>query len=171
MPAATTSITFTEPDGVNDFVGEGDDFATQVWANPWNFGELYDLARPHHLIGVTAVNGSLSAQIAGNDPHFYLLFPGMPSAINLNTGQQHPIDADRGRRSAKRPRFRFIRAWRNVVRGCDVAIVMADGAYRELDLVELRGLLHPPVLVDGREVFGKDKAWEAGFVYKVIGNS
>jgi len=98
--ASSASISFATPDGNSDYVGEGDDFATQVWATPWNFDEMYDLMRPYNLSGMTFEGGTLSAQIAGNDPHFFLLFPGMPSAINLSTGQQRPINADKYRRAA-----------------------------------------------------------------------
>jgi hypothetical protein len=97
------SISFVEPDGDNDYVGEGSDFATRVWSNPWSFNAVYDLARPFHLSGFGSAGGTLSGQVAGNDPHFFLLFPGVPSAINLNTGQQHPINADEYQRVA----FRF----------------------------------------------------------------
>lgn len=90
QPAA--SITFVQPDGSGDFVGEGNDYATQVWSSPWSFDTGYDIYRSRYISGLTVENGTLSGTIAGYDPYFFLLFPGMPSAINLNTGQQHPID-------------------------------------------------------------------------------
>ena len=89
------TITFVQPDGSDDFVGEGEDFATQVWGDPWTFDSRYDLLQPAKLKNVDVSGGRLSATIKkSSDPHFYVLFPGVPSAINLNTGQQHPIDAN-----------------------------------------------------------------------------
>ncbi len=98
----SASISFIQPDGDNDFIGEGADYATRVWAAPWTFDELYDLARPSHLIGFGTAGGQLVGQVSGNDPHFFLLFPGVPSAINLETGQQHPINAQEYQRLAFR---------------------------------------------------------------------
>jgi hypothetical protein len=62
-----------------------------------------DLIRSHSLNGTAAVNGSLTAEIGGIDPYFFLLFPGLPSAINLNTGDQRPIDTSKYTRAS----FRF----------------------------------------------------------------
>ncbi len=97
------SLLFLEPDGLNDFVGEGKDYATQLWTRSWNFEVIPDTIRSNNLTSVGISDGALSAQISGGDPYLFLLFPGVPSAINLNTGQQHPIDAAMYERVA----FRF----------------------------------------------------------------
>ena len=94
--ASIDFVTPADPGGYyagKNFVGEGSDYATQAWADPWSFDEVSDLIRSHSLNGTTAVDGTLTAEIGGIDPYFFLLFPGLPSAINLNTGDQRPIDA------------------------------------------------------------------------------
>jgi UDP-N-acetyl-D-mannosaminuronic acid dehydrogenase len=62
------------------------------------------------------------------------------------------------------------------VRGCDAVVVMVrHDLYRELNLGRLSEWLArstqkaPPVLVDGRRVFNRDQAQEAGFVFRGIG--
>jgi UDP-N-acetyl-D-mannosaminuronic acid dehydrogenase len=65
------------------------------------------------------------------------------------------------------------------VQGCDaVVLVIAHDAYRGLDLADLRGWLAsadengaatPKVLVDGRHVFDRRQAENAGFVFRAIG--
>ena len=104
--ASINFVTPADPGGYyagKNYVGEGYDYATQAWAAPWNFDEVSDLIRSHSLNGTAAVNGSLTAEIGGIDPYFFLLFPGLPSAINLNTGDQRPIDTSKYTRAS----FRF----------------------------------------------------------------
>lgn len=104
--ASINFVTPADPGGYyagKNYVGEEYDYATQAWAAPWNFDEVSDLIRSHSLNGTAAVNGSLTAEIGGIDPYFFLLFPGLPSAINLNTGDQRPIDTSKYTRAS----FRF----------------------------------------------------------------
>jgi UDP-N-acetyl-D-mannosaminuronic acid dehydrogenase len=62
------------------------------------------------------------------------------------------------------------------VHGCDAVVVMVKhDAYGKIDLGRLREWLArpsqetPPVLVDGRRVFDRDKARAAGFVFRGVG--
>jgi UDPglucose 6-dehydrogenase len=48
--------------------------------------------------------------------------------------------------------------------------MVAHDPYRELDLENLKTWLRMPVLIDGRNVFDKRKAQEAGFTYRGVGN-
>ena len=58
-----------------------------------------------------------------------------------------------------------------VVTGSDCVVVMAaHDRYREPDLGDLKAQLRMPVLVDGRNIFEKEKAQVAGFIYKGVGN-
>jgi len=57
------------------------------------------------------------------------------------------------------------------VTGSDCAIVMvAHDEYRALDLADLRAWLATPILIDGRNVFDKEKARGLGFFYAGVGN-
>jgi UDP-N-acetyl-D-mannosaminuronic acid dehydrogenase len=54
--------------------------------------------------------------------------------------------------------------------GCDAVVVMVrHDEYLHFDLPELTSLLKSPILVDGRRVFDKQKAIEAGLEYSCIG--
>jgi UDP-N-acetyl-D-mannosaminuronic acid dehydrogenase len=58
-----------------------------------------------------------------------------------------------------------------VVTGSDCVVVMAaHDQYRELNLGDLKTRLRIPVVVDGRNIFEKEKAQVAGFIYKGVGN-
>jgi UDP-N-acetyl-D-mannosaminuronic acid dehydrogenase len=58
-----------------------------------------------------------------------------------------------------------------VVAGSDCVVVMAaHDQYPELDLEGLKTQLRLPVLIDGRNIFNKEKARVAGFIYKGVGN-
>ena len=58
-------IQFSEPDGQTDHVGEGQDYATHVWAASWDFDVVPDVIIPRHLTGVRIIDGVLNAQISG----------------------------------------------------------------------------------------------------------
>jgi UDP-N-acetyl-D-mannosaminuronate dehydrogenase len=51
-----------------------------------------------------------------------------------------------------------------------VVVMAAHDQYRELDLEDLKTQLRLPVLIDGRNIFEKEKAQIAGFTYKGVGN-
>lgn len=54
--------------------------------------------------------------------------------------------------------------------GCDAAVVMvAHQAYKQLDLKELKKVLHTPIMIDGRRVYSSQLAIEAGLTYVGLG--
>jgi UDP-N-acetyl-D-mannosaminuronic acid dehydrogenase len=58
-----------------------------------------------------------------------------------------------------------------VVTGSDCVVVMAaHDQYRDLNLENLKTQLRMPVLVDGRNVFEKEKVQVAGIIHKGVGN-
>lgn len=59
----------------------------------------------------------------------------------------------------------------DAVKGSDCVILMvAHDDYCSLDLADLRAWVATPVLVDGRNVFEKERARELGFIYRGVGN-
>jgi len=57
------------------------------------------------------------------------------------------------------------------LQGSDCLILMvAHKQYPALDLAEVKALMATPVLIDGRNVFDKEKARELGFLYAGVGN-
>lgn len=81
-------------------VGEGDDFFTSSFGKGRTFDERPEPLLPHDLNDVKVENGALSATIHPVDAQFFLQFPGVPSSLDLASGQAHPIDASRYRRLA-----------------------------------------------------------------------
>ncbi len=51
-----------------------------------------------------------------------------------------------------------------------VVLMVAHDQYKKLDLRKLKKTMRTPILIDGRNIFDKEKAKELGFVYKGIGN-
>jgi UDP-N-acetyl-D-mannosaminuronic acid dehydrogenase len=70
------------------------------------------------------------------------------------------------------PRFaEFNISLEKAVTGSDCVIVMvAHDEYCGIDLADLRKWIATPVLIDGRNVFDKERARELGFIYKGVGN-
>lgn len=58
------------------------------------------------------------------------------------------------------------------IKGAQAIILMADhDQYKKLNLTKLKKLMRSkPIIIDGRNVFDKEKAKKLGFVYKGIGN-
>ncbi len=55
--------------------------------------------------------------------------------------------------------------------GSDCVIVMvAHDEYGSVDLAQLRAWVATPVLIDGRNVFDKERARDLGFIYRGVGN-
>jgi len=53
----------------------------------------------------------------------------------------------------------------------DAAVFMvAHDQYKNLKLKDLRRLMKTPILIDGRNIFDKEKVKRAGFIYKGVGN-
>lgn len=58
-----------------------------------------------------------------------------------------------------------------VLKGVDAVVVMvAHDLYKNLKLIDMGKLMKNPVLIDGRNIFIKEKARKLGFIYKGIGN-
>lgn len=59
-----------------------------------------------------------------------------------------------------------------VLKGAQALVLMTDhDQYRKLNLVKLKKLMRTkPIIIDGRNLFDKDKAKKLGFIYKGIGN-
>lgn len=97
-PEQTVSISPTR-------VKEGNDFATQVLADPWEMNEFTDVARyinesgvVQHLVNVQVANGVFSARSNSSDAQFYTLFPGFNSSLDsvnypVLSGTIAPIDS------------------------------------------------------------------------------
>jgi UDP-N-acetyl-D-mannosaminuronic acid dehydrogenase len=59
-----------------------------------------------------------------------------------------------------------------VAANCDAAMFMVKHSqYLQINLADLKAILHTPVLIDGRKIFDADKVQEAGFYYRCIGES
>lgn len=62
---------------------------------------------------------------------------------------------------------------KKVLKGAQAIVLMADhDQYKKIKLTNLRKLMRrsKPIIIDGRNVFSKEKAQKAGFIYKGIGN-
>jgi UDP-N-acetyl-D-mannosaminuronic acid dehydrogenase len=56
------------------------------------------------------------------------------------------------------------------IAGSDALVfVTAHNEYKNLNLDKIKGLMKTPIIIDGRNIFTKEKAIEKGFVYKGIG--
>jgi|GEM_PF-852434 len=87
-----------EPNGIDDILGEGDDFARSVLGDPWNMDSITDIynEKTQEMRDVTVSGGVLSGTTTGEDPGIYLLWPGfldeLPSIGKY--GVNTPIQAD-----------------------------------------------------------------------------
>jgi hypothetical protein len=90
------TLTITQPDGVDDVVGEGDDFATTVFGDPWDMSQATDVLALHYLSGATFSSGVLSYNVQSSpSDRVGFLFPGMPGAMNVGKiGVNYPIDTN-----------------------------------------------------------------------------
>lgn len=79
-------------------VAEGPDHASQVLGNAWDMtgqDDVYPLWWTHNLRAATVANGTMTGTARDTDPHFWLQFPPIPSAISAPNLAQTPIDANR----------------------------------------------------------------------------
>lgn len=60
LAASDATITITQPDGANDTLGQGDDFATTVLGDPWDMSEPTDIMTVNDLPNVTFSGGVLT---------------------------------------------------------------------------------------------------------------
>ena len=59
----------------------------------------------------------------------------------------------------------------DVLNGADAVVFMvAHDEYKDLSLEKLKKLMRTKILIDGRNIFSKEKAEKLGFIYKGIGN-
>ena len=100
---AAASVVVTEPSGVVT-VRQGNDFATQVFQDPWDMHERTDLGwflnsldQPaSNLTGTAFAEGYFSATTLSDDPVLFLLDSPIPGTAMLGkTGAAYPIDAER----------------------------------------------------------------------------
>jgi len=100
----TKSVTLTQPDGVGDVIGEGDDFATMQLRRPWDmsaapYPDFPSVLRQFDRGGFTVGGGQWTMQTTNNDPGVNVLTTGLlGQAQPMNPdGATIPLDADRYR--------------------------------------------------------------------------
>lgn len=79
-------------------VSEGVDHATTVLHNAWDMSspnDVFPLLWTHNLASATVSGGVMTGTARDTDPHFWLQFPRIPSAIEALNLKQTPIDANR----------------------------------------------------------------------------
>jgi len=95
------SFSLIEPDGVNDKIGEADDYTSNVWGDPWDMSQSTDVYRAVGFANVTFDNGVFTGVTTSNDAYIWLLHQGYSNANNVGkTGLVRPIDASVYRRIA-----------------------------------------------------------------------
>jgi hypothetical protein len=88
------SLSNNRPDGVNDRVAAGRDYATETLGDPWDMNDTTDinLNESGGISGAAYSNGVFSATAAA-DPSLFLLDPGIASSQRQGkTGKTFPID-------------------------------------------------------------------------------
>jgi hypothetical protein len=99
LDAPQDTITLTSPNNLT--IGDADDYATQVLADPWDMNNLDDVDFPYKFGVPTLANGVWSNTTTGPDAVFYLQhqnFPGVYSYLGEKDGINHPIETGRFRR-------------------------------------------------------------------------
>lgn len=79
-------------------VAEGPDHATQVLGNAWDMstqGDVFPLWWTHNLSAAIVANGTMTGTARDTDPHFWLQFPPIPSAMPAANGVPIAMDANR----------------------------------------------------------------------------
>ncbi|MEM9304390.1 MAG: hypothetical protein AAGE01_19925 [Pseudomonadota bacterium] len=94
---ALAQLTVTAPGAAGVTVAEGVDYATQVLGNRWDFEGPDDVELPlsSQVTNETFVDGIYSGTATGTDSKFFLLDPGLPSAVRNLSGDRFPIDTGR----------------------------------------------------------------------------
>ncbi|MEX0621778.1 MAG: nucleotide sugar dehydrogenase [Candidatus Woykebacteria bacterium] len=60
---------------------------------------------------------------------------------------------------------------KKTLKDADAAVFMvAHNDYKRLDLKKIKSLMKTPVIIDGRNIFDKEKSRKLGFIYKGVGN-
>lgn len=89
------SLTVTAPEG--GVIPAGRDYATEVLADPWDFdgpGDI-EIAELRQLTDPAFSDDVLRATTTGPDSNIWLIYQGVPSALNLTRGALNPIDSGR----------------------------------------------------------------------------
>lgn len=88
------SVTIGQPDGQDDVVGNGDDFATTVLGDPWDMSEATDIMAIHHIPNATISNGELSLTTESDRTKIPILFAGFEGRVDVGKiGMNYPIDS------------------------------------------------------------------------------
>ena len=96
LAGPTATITIGQPDGVDDVVGNGDDFATTVLGDPWDMSQHTDVLAFHHVPNATIADGKLSFTTESDRTGVPILFPGANGRVDVGrVGMNYPIDAAR----------------------------------------------------------------------------
>ena len=93
--SSETDIEFIEPQGANNRIASGGDFATDVLANPWDFDSQDDIMPTLHrnIAGLsTTPDGVLVGTSSSPDPQFWLMHPDYFAAATTHNGRINPID-------------------------------------------------------------------------------
>lgn len=58
----------------------------------------------------------------------------------------------------------------DLARDCDALVVMTEwNEFRHLDFERIRGVMHQPIIIDGRNIYEPERMAELGFVYRGMG--
>jgi hypothetical protein len=95
LAQAGLSLSIINPDGSNDRVASGRDYATEVLGDPWDMNDATDFDPDEKLnVSNDSYSGGIySGTAATNDPNLLLLEPGLAGTQrNGRTGKNFPID-------------------------------------------------------------------------------
>lgn len=98
-PSVAPAITITQPDGINDVVGEGEDFATAVLGAPWEMNSSpypdFPTVMGSFDRGSFSVSGSIwDAYTLNNDPGVMIHSTGLAQPV-MKDGSRFPIDTSK----------------------------------------------------------------------------
>ena len=81
-----------------------------------------------------------------------------------------PAAADNAREILGSQNIQYVGSALEAAKGADALLVLSDwDEFRTLDLAELHGLLHYPIVIDGRNLFDPAAMAEHGFIYTSVG--
>lgn len=169
---AAPTVTVTTPSAAGVTVAEIDEFATNVFGDPWDMNEATDLAYYRDMANSTFVNGVYSANLnvgEGNE-RIMLLSAGAINNTALRTGKtgyNFPIDADKYRYLT----FRLYKSCTN----CNSGYVQwfADDTYTDAVMGAAQPYVMPPqagwhtVTVDLKNLWIGEKNW-SGTIRELI---
>ena len=90
------TVTVIEPDGVDDVIGESDDYATLALGDPWDMNERNDIRWSNNIANIYASSGVWYGTGSGSDPGFFTPFQGLVGAATVGKiGANYAIDTSR----------------------------------------------------------------------------